>query len=1351
MKQLYILMCFWVIVGSWNTVHAQISGSVFRDFDLNGIRSDTLPIEIGVAGVDVFAFVDLNKVPIRKATDAKGNYSFSSSEIPAGKPVRIEFHNLPPGDYNGPYGSSSATSVQFIKAPSSHVNVGINYPADYCQRTNVRLIVPCYVNGNTQLTTDANGNPVANEKQAAKADALVSVAYEASGVASAANFPPEHIATADQIGSVWGLAYHRRTKKILSAAFIKRHMSLGPLGTGGIYMSDIVTHKTTRFLDVNTLGIDTGADPHTGLFADKTQASADPGAMRAVGRISIGGMDMSEDDKTLYFINLKDRKIYGVFINSTAVAPTSATAVKSWAIPDPGCSNGDFRPWALKVYHGKIYIGVVCSAETSQQKSDLSATIYRFDPNAATPVFETVLAFPLDFRRGPADLTTDPNQPDYDCTKYDHWLPWTDAWPTPCGLGDSRRFVMSPQPILSDLEFDDDGSMLIGFMDRFGNMSGVANHNPAGNGLYDGFTGGDLLRAYNNNGTLELEKNGKSGGLAGSGVGNGEGPVDENNVGGEFFGNDYWLFHNKVGHAEVSNGSLTFIPGYTEVITSAFDPITDIYQSGGFKVFGAKTGFVNRNYVLYTLEETPGVFGKAGGLGDVKALCDPASVEIGNRFWFDDNRDGIQDAYEPGIDGVVLTLHDIENGGTTVGTQTTHDGGQFYFNNATVPGGLRYMHKYEIRMDTAQLRSLDITLDGVKPLAASGGRLAARAVGARQGAASRQRYYALSPANQANYADADLRDSDALLVGQSAVISVTTMDAGQNDFTNDLSIYSCPELTTEKDTVSLCPGVKLDSIAAVGNYLSRVDSVRFVLFTSPQSGTAMYANTGVVLGTVKPGPNINRAVLYNPLITTDNNTGNKRNQYIYAIIYPTPANVSCRQSDKTVIKIAPSLRAVATGGTLTCSVKSLTLKGQAQYSDGTPAPSAVYRWRGPSSFSSVVQNPTVSVAGSYTLTVGDPACSASFTTTITSVTSDTMTPNLNTSVVGKSCPSCAARISATAPGASLRWSGPGSFTAVGSEVDVVVDGLYSVTATGSNGCWSTAQVLVSPSYCPVVELSNSSLSLCSGMKLDSISVQTDHLQNGESIRFVVFSTPQSGTAMYGSGGVVLGTVLPVGKRAVLVQPQLNTFNTGSVVLKQYVYALIYPTPGPAECRQSDELVVSVSPSVKAVATGGTLTCSVKSLTLKGQAQYGDGTPAPSAVYRWRGPSSFSSVVQNPTVSVAGSYTLTVGDPACPASFTTATISVTSDTIAPVLQTSVSAKLCVSCAATISAQSLGATLSWTGPNGFLATGSSQTVTADGLYTITATGVNGCTSQSTVNITPYACPPVVCLPFGIRRIR
>ncbi|MVM40444.1 hypothetical protein GO730_26915 [Spirosoma sp. HMF3257] len=1062
MNALYKYIALLVIIFCYQNSHAQIKGSVFRDFDLNGTQSDTLPIEPGVSGVRVRVFVDLSKTAIQTITDSNGNYSFSSNDVPIGKSVRIEFDQLPTGDYNGPYGAGSGTTVQFVKAPAEQVNLGINYPADYCQRTGIRLVVPCYINGNTQLSVDSDGNPVTDELLAAKGDALVSLDYTANGVAGASNFPPDHLATGGEVGAVWGVAYQRRSKTVFSAATVKRHMSFGPLGTGGIYLTNMTTKTTSSFLDVKSLGIDTGDDPHSGLFADKTQASADPGSMKAMGRLSIGGMDMAEDDKTLYFINLKDRKVYGVLINAPAVAPTSSSAVKSWSIPDPGCSNGDFRPWAIKVYHGKIYVGVVCSAETSQQQSDLKAFVYRFDPAEASPVFTEVLSFPLDFRRGPTDLTSDPAHPETSCTQYDHWLPWSDSWPTPCGLGSSPTFVMYPQPILTALEFDDDGSMLIGFMDRFGNLSGVANHDPQGNGSYDGFTGGDLLRAYNNKGTFELEKNGKSGNLSGSGVGNNEGPVDANNVGGEFFGKDNWFFIDHIAHAEVTGGGLTLVPGYNEVLTTAYDPIANIYQSGGLKVFNTKNGSDNRDYVLYTRANNPGSFGKASGLGDIKALCDPAPIEIGNRLWFDDNRDGIQDPYEPGIDGIVLSLYDMENGGGAIATQTTHDGGQFYFNNSTVPGGLQYNHRYEIRMDTAQLRQFDITLAGAKRQAAPGGRLA----GARRGVNLLQRQYWLSPANRTGLDVPDLRDSDAQLIGNSAVIAVTTLDAGQNDFTNDFSIYSCPALTNEKDTISLCQGVKLDSISTIGTYFSRVDSVRFVLFSSPQSGTAMYENTGTVLGTMKPDSLTNRAVLSSPLLNTATNQPTTVNQYIYAIIYPTPDNPSCRQWSETVVRIAPALVAEATGGTLTCSLKAIQLTAKARYGDESIAPKATYTWIGPGGFTSSEQNPSVSTPGTYTLTVDDLTCVGNSITTTTDVKSDTATPALKTSVVAKLCATCTATISAESSSTNLTWTGPNGFSAIGAGADVTEEGTYTVTSMGVNGCMISANLQVTGFICP---------------------------------------------------------------------------------------------------------------------------------------------------------------------------------------------------------------------------------------------------------------------------------------------
>ncbi|MFD2573476.1 SdrD B-like domain-containing protein [Spirosoma soli] len=173
MKQIYSfqtgLLKSWfatfLLLGVLSQANAQISGIVFRDYDLNGIRSDTLPIETGVTGITIFAFVDLSKAPVTTTTDATGKYSFSSSEVPAGRPVRIEFSNLPTGDQEGPYGTNSGTSVQFIKAPATDVNLGINYPSGYCQRTDLRIVMPCYVNEDALITVVESRYPMQSKPQ----------------------------------------------------------------------------------------------------------------------------------------------------------------------------------------------------------------------------------------------------------------------------------------------------------------------------------------------------------------------------------------------------------------------------------------------------------------------------------------------------------------------------------------------------------------------------------------------------------------------------------------------------------------------------------------------------------------------------------------------------------------------------------------------------------------------------------------------------------------------------------------------------------------------------------------------------------------------------------------------------------------------------------------------------------------------------------------------------------------------------------------------------------------------------------------------------------------------------------
>ncbi len=122
--------------------------------------------------------------------------------------------------------------------------------------------------------------------------------------------------------------------------------------------------------------------------------------------------------------------------------------------------------------------------------------------------------------------------------------------------------------------------------------------------------------------------------------------------------------------------------------------------------------------MLYSID-APGTFGKADGLGNVVAQSFPAPLEIGNRVWQDTNGNGIQDAGEPGIANVTVTLFDV-TAGRTVGTTTTDANGDYDFNNSNVAGGLLANHQYQVLIPTTQfaLTGLGLTRanQGTDPL-----------------------------------------------------------------------------------------------------------------------------------------------------------------------------------------------------------------------------------------------------------------------------------------------------------------------------------------------------------------------------------------------------------------------------------------------------------------------------------------------------------------------------------------------------------------------------------------------------------------------------------------------------------
>ncbi|MBK7307961.1 MAG: carboxypeptidase regulatory-like domain-containing protein [Chitinophagaceae bacterium] len=55
------------------------------------------------------------------------------------------------------------------------------------------------------------------------------------------------------------------------------------------------------------------------------------------------------------------------------------------------------------------------------------------------------------------------------------------------------------------------------------------------------------------------------------------------------------------------------------------------------------------------------------------------TARLGDKVWFEANADGIQDAGEPGVAGVTVTLYN--SGGTAIGTTTTDANGYYQFIN----------------------------------------------------------------------------------------------------------------------------------------------------------------------------------------------------------------------------------------------------------------------------------------------------------------------------------------------------------------------------------------------------------------------------------------------------------------------------------------------------------------------------------------------------------------------------------------------------------------------------------------------------------------------------------------------
>jgi hypothetical protein len=652
-----------------------ITVNVYEDFNANGVKDTAFgQTDVGLQEITATAYcADGTAVPA--TTDASGVATITHSCAdpaapldPAQAHVRVEvtwntaltpFAGLQPAPQASSGSQANGTTVQFVGGGAQTVNVGLLRPSDYVG-TIPTLVASAQWAGT--YNNDISAQP-----------ALYGTAWEAS---------PTTVNTVDtriNTGSIWGVAYSRSRKIIFSAASVKRHAGLGPGGIGAIYRTPATGGASTLFTSVS--GVGSIPDDTIRGLGDEVVTQADQEVFTKVGKAGIGDIDISDDETALWYVNLFDGQLYRLPIG-TPPALTAGTAT-SVGMGNATCTNGTLRPWAVKYYGDKVYVGAVCDAGSDTPtagtpNSNLNARVFAYDP--ATSSWSIVLGpIPLDFPRGKIiDGVLGINGANTNL-----WYPWTNTY-VDIEPAAARHWVY-PQPILADLEFDVNGVLLLGLKDRHGDQSGTDNLRPDGSGTGEsGWAAGTVLKACWNYTTNQyvLESNGACGVIGdanrtvnGNGAtSNGQGPGGD-----EFFYQDYEApaeFNQETGSA-----GLALLPGSGLIATSAHD--VGGAENHGIEWYSQTDGTNPRGRELYPVcdfSNCRGNFYKSDGLGDMELLGNAPPLEIGNRVWRDSNNNGIQDPGESPLAGVVVELY---QGGVKVGEATTNSAGEYYFGGAS--------------------------------------------------------------------------------------------------------------------------------------------------------------------------------------------------------------------------------------------------------------------------------------------------------------------------------------------------------------------------------------------------------------------------------------------------------------------------------------------------------------------------------------------------------------------------------------------------------------------------------------------------------------------------------------------
>jgi hypothetical protein len=414
-------------------------------------------------------------------------------------------------------------------------------------------------------------------------------------------------------------------------------------------------------------------------------------------------------------------------------------------------------------------------------------------------------------------------------------------------------------------------------------------------------------------------------------------------------------------------------------------------------------------------------------------------------------------------------------------------------------------------------------------------------------------------------------------------------------------------------------------------------------------------------------------------------------------------NVAVTGADQSNLSVIASANSA-----ITCNNSSVTLSGN------TATPGVSYSWAGPGGFASTLQNPVATIPGIYSLTVLDPStgCSASDTAL---VSTSFVTVNIwseDFPVNGISVDNDATPWSVQAPAGAVFAVNSNQFRA-------------SNTGTTSEGVWTSG---------PIDIAGKSNVIIKTGVR-SSVTGGAVMNETGEFADYIRFYYKLNNGA----------EVLFSEKKGVINNHSttLTTVSSGALTGSSVRIIVRSRASGNDEFYHFDNFAVTAtgqSDLVVVAAASGFISCTNNTVPLTAT------SATPGISHNWTGPGGFISTLQNPVVSAAGIYLLTVTNPSTGCTATdTALVTGSQEVPANVAITSVPANAQLTCTTgnvslTGSSSTPGVGYSWTGPSGFTSAVANPTVSTAGVYNLTVThNISGCASLAQITVTLNNAPP------------